>query len=482
MKELPPDFLLSMQRLLQDEYPAFLKVYSSPAASGLRANTLKISPDDLAERLPYKLRSVPWCPAGFLLPDTLSSGQTPPGKHPYHAAGLYYLQEPSAMAVAELLDPQPGERVLDLCAAPGGKSTQLAARMAGSGLLVANETHPKRVWELAENMERWGARNLVVLNDSPARFAKQLPDFFDRVLVDAPCSGEGMFRKSESALRDWSPELVQSCAIRQSAILDDAARLTRPGGRLVYSTCTFNPQENEQTVAGFLLKHPDFELTPVKPLPSFDPGRPGWVKQGHSLPLERTVRLWPHISEGEGHYIAVLHRKLSDLYLKDAPSPSPSTRRTRHTALQWVEARKAFTAFCQNYLSPAAQSDFPEQQLALIGENLYFSPLERPSLQNLRAIRHGWWLGVLRSGERGSGYRFEPSHTLALGLKASDVRLRLDLEIHSAQVLAYLHGEVLDWTGEDGWVLVCIDGFPLGWGRGVQWRLKNHYPRGLRWD
>ena len=245
MRELPPAYLESMQLLLQAEFPAFLGVYSSPAASGLRANTLKINPNELAGRLPYALRPVPWCPAGFQFPEDLPPDQPTPGRHPYHAAGLYYLQEPSAMAVVEALDPQPGKRVLDLCAAPGGKSTHLAARMDGKGLLVANEIHPKRVWELAENLERWGARHVIILNESPARLSERLPAFFDCVLVDAPCSGEGMFRKSEAALRDWSPELVHSCAVRQSAILHEAARLTRPGGRLVYSTCTFNPQENE---------------------------------------------------------------------------------------------------------------------------------------------------------------------------------------------------------------------------------------------
>jgi NOL1/NOP2/sun family putative RNA methylase len=481
MKELPPVYLQTMQRLLEDEYSAFLKIYSSPAASGLRANTLKISPRDLADRLPYELWPVPWCPDGFRLPEDLVPGQPSPGRHPYHAAGLYYLQEPSAMAVAELLDPQPGERILDLCAAPGGKSTHLAARMNGKGLLVANDTHPKRVWELAENLERWGARNVAVINENPARLAERLPGFFDRVLVDAPCSGEGMFRKSEAALRDWSPELVQSCAIRQSTILEEAARLTRPGGVMVYSTCTFNPHENEQTVAGFLMRHPPFELSVVMPLPGLSPGRPEWVDGDHSLPTERTARLWPHLVSGEGHYVAVLHQKTMGSLQMGALSPSSSLHRNRTDSQQLSGARKAFSAFCQAYLNPEAQSNFPDERLARVGEYLYLSPPEMPDPENLRAIRPGWWLGTIRSGKKGSDYRFEPSHALAMGLKASDVRLSLTLEVHSAQVLAFLQGEVLDWTGEDGWILVCIDGFPLGWGRGVQGRLKNHYPRGLRW-
>ncbi|OGO39197.1 MAG: hypothetical protein A2W35_16875 [Chloroflexi bacterium RBG_16_57_11] len=481
MKELPPDFLLSMQRLLQDEYPAFLKVYSSPAASGLRANTLKISPQELADRLPYALRPVPWCQAGFQLPDRLSPEQTSPGRHPYHAAGLFYLQEPSAMAVAEVLDPQPGERVLDLCAAPGGKSTHLAARVDDKGLMVANEIHPKRVWELAENLERWGAHNVVILNESPARLAERLPAFFDRVLVDAPCSGEGMFRKSEAALRDWSPELVQSCTIRQSAILNEAARLTRPGGRLIYSTCTFNPHENERSVAGFLMEHPYFELSAVRHPPGLSPGRPEWVEGDHFLPLERTARLWPHLTAGEGHFIAVMQRKWLDAIETDEPSPSTSVRQGRAPSQPLAGARSAFTAFCQASLQPVAQADLLDRQLAQVGEYLYIFPPAAPNLQNLRLIRPGWWLGIIRPGDNWASNRFEPSHALALGLRASDVTLRLDLEVQSARVLAFLRGEVLEWTGEDGWVLVCTDGYPLGWGRGVKGRLKNHYPRGLRW-
>ena len=170
------------------------------------------------------------------------------------------------MAVAELLNPRPGEAVLDLCAAPGGKTTHLAALMGNQGVLVANETHPKRVWELAENLERWGTHNTIITNESPPRLAERLSGFFDKILVDAPCSGEGMFRKSEAARRDWSLEHTLHCAQRQLAILDSAAQMLKPGGLLAYSTCTFNPLENEATVARFLKSHPDFEILPSPPL------------------------------------------------------------------------------------------------------------------------------------------------------------------------------------------------------------------------
>lgn len=481
MKQLPPVFLQTMQNLLADEYAEFMGVYSAPATLGLRANTLKTLPHDLSKRLPYQLSPVPWCPAGFQLPAELEPGLPPPGRHPYHAAGLYYLQEPSAMAVAELLDPQPGERVIDLCAAPGGKSTHLAALMQGEGLLVANETHPKRVWELVENLERWGARNVIVLNENPTRLAKQIPDFFDRVLVDAPCSGEGMFRKSEAALRDWSPELVRSCALRQLAILAEGAQLTRPGGKLVYSTCTFNPQENEQTLARFLSQHPHYEIGAVTRLPGISSGRPDWVKEAHALPLERAVRLWPHLVPGEGHFIAVLRRSLTEPVTTSTQTSWESLRRARVAPQQLAEANKAFAAFCQDYLSPEVRPDFPEDRFRLVREDLYLSPPKAINMEGLRAIRPGWWLGTIRPGEKGRGFRFQPSHSHALGLNSGNTRLALDLEPRSALVLAFLRGEVLEWRGEDGWVLVCVDGYPLGWGRGIQGKLKNHYPRGLRW-
>ena len=479
MMELPPVYLQTMQRLLEDEYQAFLLTYSAPAVLGLRTNTLKILPQELVSRLAYELKPVPWCPAGFQLP--AEPGHPPPGRHPYHAAGLYYLQEPSAMAVAELLDPQPGERVLDLCAAPGGKSTHLAARMSGDGLLVANETHPKRVWELAENLERWGARNVIITNESPTRLADRLPGFFDRVLVDAPCSGEGMFRKSEVARRDWSPEVVRSCALRQSAILEDGARLTRPGGVLGYSTCTFNQQENEQTLAGFLNQHPEFVLVQAAHWPGLSPGRPEWIEGMHSPPLERAVRIWPHRVTGEGHFIALMLRAAPTQERVGSQTPQKSQRRARATVLPPTEARKALAEFCQANLSLQAQSAFPEERLTKVGEKLYLTSPGAPNLEGLRTLRVGWWLGDIHPGERGRGSRFEPSHALALGLKAGDARQELNLSATSAQVLAFLRGEILDGIAGGGWTMVMVDGFPLGWGRCVQGRLKNHYPRGLRW-
>ena len=463
--ELPALFLQQMQGLLGEAYNNFLHSYERPASIGLRANLLKITPQELRQRLPYRLEPAPWAPSGFsLAAQTDQIISPPPGKHPYHAAGLYYLQEPSAMAVAELLAPQPGESVLDLCAAPGGKATHLAALMGRQGLLVANETHTQRAWELAENLERCGVQHAVTANETPQRLAAHFGAFFDRVLVDAPCSGEGMFRKSEAARREWSPEFVQSCALRQSAILEEAARLVRPGGWLVYSTCTFNQYENETVIERFLAGNGEFGL---------DDGQP---TTGHGLPA--FLRLWPHQVEGEGHFAVRLRRSQA--------APDEKRRAAPGRAMQgWFKAaaqtRPVWEAFCQENLAGDPLDQQPGSRLAQVGSYLYSLPPSLPDLEGLRLIHPGWWLGTIKEGRSLRQARFEPAHALALGLKIEAAQRRIDLQVEDPRVLAYLHGDVLEIGGEDGWLLVGVDGFPLGWGRRVQGRVKNFYPRGLRW-
>lgn len=266
---LPEGFEARMCAHLGSEYEDFLASFDRPLCTGLRRNPLKTGfTGDLSR---FSLSPVPWCPTGFYY-DAVSR----PGLSPYHAAGLYYLQEPSAMAPAELLDPQPGERVLDLCAAPGGKSTQLAGKLRGKGLLVCNEINAKRAKILSGNIERLGISNALVLNEHPKRLEERFAGYFDKILVDAPCSGEGMFRKEEAAVTDWTEDTNAICANRQLEILTSAAAMLRPGGRLVYSTCTFSPVENEGVISDFLWKNPDFSVE--KPdVPFFSPGRPDWV-------------------------------------------------------------------------------------------------------------------------------------------------------------------------------------------------------------
>jgi 16S rRNA C967 or C1407 C5-methylase (RsmB/RsmF family)/NOL1/NOP2/fmu family ribosome biogenesis protein len=449
-----------MQNQLGDEYQDFLASYHHPPDIGLRVNTLKLTADQFEAISPFPLTNIPWVPSGFLVPPDMR-----PGKHPYHAAGLYYLQDPSAMAVAELTAPQPGERVLDLAAAPGGKTTHMASLMAGEGLLVANDLHPRRSQVLAKNLERWGAHNVVVLNETPSRLVEKFGAYFDRVIVDAPCSGEGMFRKDPAARSEWMPKLVESCAVRQDAILSDAAKLVRQGGVLSYATCTFAPQENEGTIARFLDSHPAFELFDPPQFSGFSTGRPDWLNEvsSQSHNLQRTVRLWPHRTVGEGHFIALLQKsdKGQDKavgQISDPPYDLPP------------ESRDYFYQFLSETLHWRPNED----HLAQMGSHLYQMPAACPDLRGLKVVHWGWWLGTMKVK------RFEPSHALSMGLTSQDFSNVFPLELDNPAVERYLKGEVLSSPGIDGWVLVTLDGFPMGWGKRVQGRLKTHLPKWLR--
>jgi 16S rRNA C967 or C1407 C5-methylase (RsmB/RsmF family)/NOL1/NOP2/fmu family ribosome biogenesis protein len=463
---IPPAFLARMARLLGDEYGSFAASSDAPPGSGLHLNSTKISTEQFLQISPFHLEPLPWTSGAFLLPnETESLERGGPGKHPHQAAGLYYLQEPSAMVVAELLDPQPGERVLDLAAAPGGKATAIVSLMHNEGLLLANEIHGQRVWDLAENLERWGARNAVITNESPERLADRFAGTFDRVLLDAPCSGEGMFRKSDAARREWSPELVLGGALRQSHILAQAARLVCPGGRLVYSTCTFAPEENEGVIAQFLAGRPDFVLLEPPRRAGFGPGRPEWAPpETATTELRHAVRLWPHTGPGEGHFVAVLQRAAGS-----DPCAIPRWQPERVSK----PIRRLYRAFCEEILL-----NFPDaEDLALSGAYLYAVPPGAPDLAGLRFIHPGWWLGILKKD------RFEPSHALALGLSLADANPDRVVNLTSGgqEVLAYLRGESLGLPGPAGWTLVAVDGFPLGWGKRVAGVVKSHYPKGLRW-
>lgn len=427
---LPEAFLQRMEAQLGSEYPAFLESLERPRAVALRFNPMK------GERpvLPFVGAPVPWEPEGFYY-----DPETRPGLHVYHEAGVYYLQEASAMAPVALLDPKPGERVCDLCAAPGGKTTQIAGRMQGQGFLVCNEINPKRAKILSRNIERMGVANALVTNEHPETLASRFPGFFDRVLVDAPCSGEGMFRKEEAAVTDWSQETVQMCARRQREILDSAARLVRPGGRLVYSTCTFAPEEDEETVAAFLEAHPEFTPEPVE-APWFVPGE------------NASYRMWPHKLLGEGHFAAVLRKTQGES--GEVP------------ACPGEKCPKAWESFAKEL-----DITLPEGKAVSFAQSLYWAPMELPELNRLKVLRPGLELGTERKG------RFEPAHALALWLKTCAVTESFPPE--SPEMKAYLHGDVVP-SGKKGWCLVQAGGYAIGWGKGDGSVLKNHYPKGLR--
>lgn len=380
------------------------------------------------------------------------------------------------MSAAALLDPQPGDRVLDLAAAPGGKTTQLAALMQGRGLLVANEIKDKRVGHLAVNVERWGAGNVLLTNETPERLADHFGPFFDRVLVDAPCSGEGMFRKDMGARLDWSPEMVAGCAVRQRNILRVAAKLVRPGGHLLYSTCTFAPEEDETIISTLLDEFPEYEVEPLTLFDGFEHGRPDWLagneKQEAKKSLTGAVRLFPHRVTGEGHFVCRLQRREDRMPSEtwDYRGPgrmSTLTEMNRGQAGLWA-------AFAQDVLS----ADFAADRLRVRGDRLYFVPEVMPDPGHLRVVHPGVWFGNFKKE------RFEPAHPLALFLKCEQARNILDLsssEVPGGRrtpLRAYLGGETIPSDGPAGWTLVTVDGWPLGWGKRVQGVVKNHFPRG----
>jgi len=508
-----------MRELLGSEFDAFKAGYSQPSRRGLRFNRLKCDflPALDTQASPVSLNPafgtlapVPWCKEGYEYPPDAR-----PGKSILYNAGLYYIQEPSAMSPAAILRPEPGQRVLDICAAPGGKSVQLAGYMHGGagripsaeahfpssrGVLVSNDISPSRSRALVKNLEMAGVTNAIVLTENPHRLAERFADYFDCILVDAPCSGEGMFRRDPDAAKAYTANKPESCGAMQQEILRHAAKMLKPGGRLVYSTCTFNTLENEDAVAAFLVAHPDFKLLPIDH-EGLEVSR-GRDARGY------TARIWPHTSSGEGHFIALMQKAGNvDSHTQslrceagqasnDTPSlrgkaeaiqgygtrgypQSPPTERANNTRERADNARTAcrlpeeFVAFCNENLHPPAFTD-PNLIIHRHNNSLFLQP-ENIDLTGLRVARSGWLLGECTKG------RFVPSQALAMGIGKSQARYVIDLPELEAQ--RYLKGESLtpdDWPGKSAlgkpWVLVCYSGLPLGWARLVQGRLKNQLP------
>lgn len=429
MIQLPQKFLDDMKLILNEEYDEFFNSYKQKRTTGLRINTLKASIDDFLKLKLFDLSPVPWCSEGFYYDEETDR----PGKNPLHEAGVYYLQEPSAMAAVPLLDITEGEKVLDLCAAPGGKSTYIASKLNGKGILISNEINGSRIKALGENIERFGCKNVIITSCCADELEKSFVGYFDKILIDAPCSGEGMFRKDEEAIRDWSYKKVIECKNIQEDILDKAYNMLKEGGILVYSTCTFSKEENENSINNFLYRHSDIKL----------------LHMG---------RLWPHKIKGEGHFVAKMVRN----------SPNKCSLKLNKLKKLGNEI-KDFKDFKKKYLNIDI-----EHNLELKGENLYLVPDECPELKKIKILRNGVHIGTLKKN------RFEPSHSFSHYLKKEDAKFTQDLKVDSKEILDYLRGNTLN-TGEDrGWVLVTVEGYPIGWGKESKGVLKNHYPKGLR--
>ena len=457
--ELPEAFKKKYQQLLGDEATAFLESFNQPSTSGFRQNPLKNDiPSATIDSADGKVPAVPDGYYGSVDGHSLD-----------HVTGWVYSQEPSAMYVGEVVDPHPGERVLDLCAAPGGKSTHLIAKMHDQGLLVANEIFKKRAQILASNLERWGTRNTVVLNERPDNLEKHFPAFFDRILVDAPCSGEGMFRKEPAGIEYWNPDYPAECANRQRKILQSALKMLKAGGTLVYSTCTFAPEEDEQNIAWLLKEYPTLEMVAIKKFPGMDDGRPDWADGNPEL--VKAVRLFPHHYKGEGHFIAKLR-------LRDQSLGAPTKRRNQHKKKHrgstnngrlTTDEQQLFTAF-QNEALPGQSF----KNLVKFGDQLYSLPEGMVKLTNLQVQTPGLHLGTLKKN------RFEPS--LALAFSCQPKQVTNQVAITKDQWRQYVHGDVLrvKQALPNGWYLLVCDHHSVGFGKMVNGTIKNFFPKGLR--
>lgn len=457
MEQLPPSFLSRMEEILQAEYPAFLKSYEAPRKLGLRVNTNKISVEKFLEISPFSLTPIPWVSNGFFYRE-----EERPSRHPYYAAGLYYLQEPSAMTPADRLEISPGEYVLDLCAAPGGKATALGAKLQCKGFLVANDISNSRAKALLRNLELFGIPNSMVTNETPGRLAGYFPEFFDKILVDAPCSGEGMFRKDPDVAKTWDETRPEFFGKIQKDIIANAISMLKPGGKLLYSTCTFSPVENEGLISYVLEHFPQMKLLDIAPYEGFAPGNPS-LGNGDQR-LEKCVRIFPHHMEGEGHFLALMEKK-------GALNPSSDRPKTKLDKVSQGLLEEFFQSVSVPY-------DF--QKIEVRGSNVYYLPDKDTSgLKGIKFLRNGLFLGELKKN------RFEPSQPFAMALSGKDYDHVINLPASDERVGRYLKGETLLLSDEEtpkknGWQLVCTDGFPLGWGKAVGSTLKNKYPSGWR--
>ena len=386
--KLPQEFTDRMREMLgEEEFARYEESLTEPRYNGLRVNTLKMTPEEFQKISPFDLTPIPWCSNGFYY-----KKEENPAKHPYYHAGLYYIQEPSAMTPASFLPVEPGEKVLDLCAAPGGKTTELGAKLQKKGVLVSNDISISRTKALLRNIELNGIPNIVVLSEEPGKLSGRFHSYFDKILVDAPCSGEGMFRKDPLMVREWSPDKVEKYGALQKEIIIEAAKMLKPGGMMIYSTCTFAPEENEQTIEYLLGKFDEFSLVELPLYDGFDQGHPEWSKTGRE-DLKKCRRLWPHRIKGEGHFVALLQK-----------SPDCTPKKLRTYSYHPSKMAPELTDFLKE-----VKLNLDTKRIEIHDERVYYMPEELPDIKGLRIVRAGLFLGNLKKK------RFEPSQPLAMG-------------------------------------------------------------------
>lgn len=464
--ELPQTFCEEMKRLLGDEYGAYLSSMEEKRKYGLRVNTSKISVEDFKKICPFEITPIPYIKNGFYYAATEQ-----PAKHPYYFAGLYYLQDPSAMTPTSRLPVTKGDAVLDLCAAPGGKATELAAKLGGTGVLVANDISSKRAKALLKNMELFGVENSFIVTEYPAKLREHFTGFFDKILIDAPCSGEGMFRKDPSMIKAWEQNGPEFYSALQRDILQQALPMLKEGGMLLYSTCTFSPLEDEESVAYLLSLDENLKLVEMEGYSGFVKGKPELTEKKNPE-LAKCVRIFPHKLDGEGHFLALLQK--GERY-DDTGEIRQMRYNERRTGLRGEE-KKLFEQFSKNL-----NRTFENERIESKNGMLYYMPQGLPELRGLRFLRSGLFLGEIKKK------RFEPSQSLAMALTKEEYQDVLELSAEDERTFRYLKGETLSLsetevpeTGNGGWVLVCVDGFPLGWGKRTGMTLKNKYHPGWR--
>ena len=456
--KLPEQFENKMKDILKDEFPAYIACYDEPRYYGLRVNTNKISVEEFKKICPFEIRQIPWIENGFYY----DGDHVVPSKHPYYFAGLYYLQEPSAMTPANRLPVEPGDRVLDVCAAPGGKATELGAKLEGTGVLVCNDISNSRAKGLLKNIEVFGIGNVLVLSEEPGKLESYFTEYFDKILIDAPCSGEGMFRKDKKMVKAWEEHGPEFFANIQKSIILQAARMLKPGGMMLYSTCTFDGRENEGMIEHLIETYPEFEILDMTPYEGFCPGKPELTKSGKEE-FTKTVRIFPHRMQGEGHFLALLRKGNTEAIQEKKVSKSGLKKLPDDLA-----------AFLKDI-----SWEIDASRLDIHGERVYYMPDDIPDVKGIRFLRTGLLLGELKKN------RFEPSQALAMCLKKDEYQKIINLSVEDDRVRRYLKGETLEVddlvkSKDKGWYLLCVDGYPLGFGKLGNGMLKNKYLPGWR--